>query len=118
MADPADQTSSLLDVIRRKEAEVTRCLAAASRAAEADIAAARQRAQELITQAEVEGEREGQRQRQMALDQAEREAETIIASARAEAETLRCINQAQMEEAVRRALEIIIGEMPNEGEKP
>ena len=100
---------SLLDAIRRKEAEAKRHLAAEREAAEARLAAVKQQAHELITLARTEGHRAGEAQRQAARAQAEREAAEIIARARKDAETLRTAGETLLEAAVTRAVKLVIG---------
>ena len=98
-----------LEVIRRKEAEVKRRLAAEREADEAVLAEAKRRAGELLTAAELEGQRAGEAQRQAAQAEAEREAETILARARAEAEALQRTGEPQMAAAIAWAVEIVVG---------
>jgi vacuolar-type H+-ATPase subunit H len=88
---------------------VTRRLAAARETAVSQIKAAENRAREIVRQAEGQGQREGEAQRRSALDEAEREAESILAQARGQAEALRNVSQAEVETAVAQAMTIIIG---------
>ena len=103
-----EHTLSPLEIIRRKEAEVTRCLAAARETAVTEIKAVEQQARNL-RQAETRGQREGEAQRQAVLDEAEREAESILAQAKAQAEALRNVSQVEVETVVAQAMTIIIG---------
>lgn len=102
-------TGSPLEMIRHKEVEITRRLAAAQETAASKIKAAEQQAGEIIRQAEIRGQREGEAQRQSALDEAEREAEAILAQAQVRAEALQNVSQGDVETAVAQALSIIIG---------
>jgi vacuolar-type H+-ATPase subunit H len=104
-----EHTLSPLEIIRRKEAEVTRCLAAARETAVTEIKAVEQQARNLARQAETQGQREGEAQRQAVLDEAEREAESILAQAKAQAEALRNVSQVEVETVVAQAMTIIIG---------
>ncbi len=104
-----EDSGPVLEVIRRKEAEVKRRLAAEREAAEAVLASAEQCARELLTAAESEGRRIGETQRQAARAEGEREAQLIIARAQAEAELLQRAGQQLMAAAVARAMEIVIG---------
>jgi hydrogenase 3 maturation protease len=99
-----------LEIIRAREAEVTRRLAAAREAAVADVAVAEGRARQLISQTQAEGQREGEAQRQRLLAEAELEAAAILAQAADEVARLQHISQTQMAAAVARALNIVIGD--------
>jgi len=105
----AESSARLLEAIRRKEAEVKRRLAAEREAAEAVIAAAERQARERLIAAEIEGRCAGEAQRQAAQTEAEREADAILARARAEAETLQRAGEPRLATAVARAVEIVIG---------
>jgi vacuolar-type H+-ATPase subunit H len=104
-----EHTLSPLEIIRRKEAEVTRRLAAAQETAATEIKAIEQQARKLVCQAETQGQREGEAQRLAVLDEAEREAESIITQARAQAEALTNVSQVEVETVVAQAMTIIIG---------
>ncbi len=100
---------SPLEVIRRKEAEIKRRLAAQREAGEVALAEAEHRAREMLIAAEAEGRRAGETQRQAALAAAEGEAQSIIARALAEAERLQRVGQQPIAAAVARAVELVIG---------
>lgn len=100
---------SLLEMLRRREAEIKRRLASEREAAQAALAEAEKHADELIATAEAQGWREGEINRQAARAEAEREAEAIIAQARAHAERLQRLGTERMAEAVARALEMVVG---------
>ena len=104
-----EDSGPVLEVVRRKEAEVKRRLAAEREAAEAVLASAEQHARERLIAAEGEGRRTGEAQRQAALTEAERGAQSIIARAHAEAEMLQRTGQQQLPALVARAVEIVIG---------
>ena len=106
--DPAPAPPALLEVIRRKEAEVKRRLAAEREAAQTALAEADQRARELGAAAEDEGRREGEARRQAARSETEREAAAIAARARAEAENLKRAGEMRVEAAVARAVKFIV----------
>ena len=99
----------LLQAIRRKEAEVKRRLAAERETVESRVASAERQARELLTAAEIEGQRVGEAQRQATLAEAEREAATVLTRARAEAELLQRVGEQRMPAAVARAVEIVLG---------
>ncbi len=104
-----EDSGPVLEVIRRKEAEVKRRLAAEREASEAVLASAEQCAREILTAAQSEGRRIGEMQRQAAQAEAEREAQLILARAQAEAELLQRAGQQLLAAAVARAVEIVIG---------
>lgn len=105
----ADSSLTLLDHIRRQEAEIKRCLALEHQAAEARLAEARRRAHDLIVAAEAEGRFQGQAEYRAAQVEAEREAAEIISRARARAEALQTIGRARLEAAVAHSLQVILG---------
>lgn len=109
MSRVVEDSSPLLEVIRRKEAEAKRQLAAEREAVEAALAEAERRARDLLAAAEVEGQRAGEAGRQAVLAEAERNAQAIVAQAQAEAEMLQRAGERQMVAAVARAFEIVIG---------
>jgi hypothetical protein len=98
----------VLEIIRRKEAEVRRRLIIETEALQAMCFDSERRGRELIAAAEAEGRAEGVRQREHALAEAEREAHTLTAQARAQAELLQRLGVERMEAAVRQALAIVI----------
>jgi vacuolar-type H+-ATPase subunit H len=104
-----ESPAAVLDMIRNKEAEVTRQLVAAREAAAKEVAEARLQVQKRLSQAEERGLREGQVERQRILDEADAEAQQMIAQAEAEAATIRQQAPAKMEAAVKLALDIAIG---------
>ncbi len=104
-----EDSGQILEVIRRKEAEVKRRLAAEREAAEDVLAKAGQQARALLIAAEIEGRRTGEAQRQAAQAEAECEAQSIGAQARAEAELLLRVRQQHMDATVAHAFEIVIG---------
>ena len=104
-----DIGGALLEAVRRTEAEVKRRLAAEREAADAVLAEAQQRANELLCAAKVEGRRVGEVQRQAAHAEYEREANEILARAHGQADRLQRAGEQQMAVAVARAVEIVIG---------
>jgi len=100
---------SPLDQIRLVEAEITRKVAAAREASEHSAANARIQAALLKKQAEENGKREGQIRFKETIAKAEEQAEVIIAQAQHEADDLRENGQARMEQAVKEALNILLG---------
>jgi vacuolar-type H+-ATPase subunit H len=99
----------LLEIIRRKEAEVKRRLAAEREAAQVALAEAERQAREMLTAAVTEGQRAGEIQRQAAHAEAECEAAAIIAQARAEAALLSQRGGEQLAAALARTLQFIVG---------
>lgn len=99
----------LLDAIRHVEAEVKRRLAAERLAAQLTITQTEQHAHELVAAAEADGQREGEAQRRQAQHDAERLGEALVASARLEAERLHRLGEAQLNTAITRAIEIVLG---------
>lgn len=102
-------TPSLLDSIRHQEAEVKRHLAAERLAAQTALTQAEQRARELVAAADAEGQHEGAAQRQLAQHEAENTSKAMVAQARLEAERLRRQGEAQLDAAITRAIEIVLG---------
>lgn len=104
-----ESSGSLLEVIRRKEGEVKRQLAAEREAVELVLAEAERRARDLLIAAEMEGRRAGEAQRQAAQAETECEAQSIVARAQAEAEHLQRVGEQSIAAAIARAVEIVIG---------
>jgi vacuolar-type H+-ATPase subunit H len=102
-------SGSPLEVIRRKEAEVKRRLAAQHEIGETTLAEAERRAREMLIAAETEGRRAGEAQRQAAHAAAESEAQSIVARAQAEAERFQRVGQQPIAAVVGRAIELVIG---------
>ena len=104
-----EHTTSPLEIIRDKEGEVTRRMAAAQETAVSAIAATEQQAREIVRHAEARGQREGEALRQSSLNKAEREAESILTLAQVRSKALRNVRQAEVETAVSQAMTMIIG---------
>jgi vacuolar-type H+-ATPase subunit H len=100
---------SLLEVIRRHEAELKRRLAVERETVEVVLAEAERQAQEVLIAAEEEGRCVGEGQRRAAQAQAESEAQSIVARAHTEAEALQRLGQRPLTAASARAVEIVIG---------
>lgn len=98
-----------LEVIRREESRALSRLAAQRRDTEATLAEAQKRAQEMLREAEVQGWREGEAQRDALLAEIEHEVQAIIDRANADAERLNQPGRLQMETAVARVMAIVIG---------
>jgi vacuolar-type H+-ATPase subunit H len=105
----SEDSVSPLEVIRRKEAEIKRRLAAQREAGKAVLAEAERRAGEMLIAAEAEGRCAGEVQRQAAQAAAENEAQSIVARSQAEAERLQCVGQRPIAAAVARAIEMVVG---------
>ena len=106
--DPAPAPLPLLEVIRRKEAEVKRRLAAEREAAQAAQAAAERQARELVVAAEAEGRCQGEAERQAARSEAEHEATAIVAQAHARAKLLQRGGEEHLEAAIARAVKLMV----------
>jgi vacuolar-type H+-ATPase subunit H len=100
---------SLLEVIRRHEAELKRRLAVEHETVEVVVAEAKRQAREVLIAAEAEGRRAGEEQRRAAQSQAESEAQSIVARAHTEAEALQQLGQPPLTAVTARAVEIVIG---------
>lgn len=100
---------SPLDQIRQSEAEVTRQIAAARESAETKVAEARAQATQLKRQAREAGSRAGQASYREILTTAEEGAQVIQAQANQRARELRRKGETRMEEAIRRAVALVIG---------
>ncbi len=109
MMTSLEGSGSLLEVIRRREAELKRRLAAQREAGEAVLADAERCARERLIAAEAEGRLAGESQRQAAQLVAENEARSIIARAQTEAERLRRVGQHPIDAAVARAVALVSG---------
>lgn len=106
---------SPLDQIRLAEAENLRQVLAAREAAGQVVARAHAHAAQLKKQAQETGRREGQIRYKEIVSKAEEEARLIAAQAHGRADDLRRQGRQRMELAVRRAVEIVIGQ-PGEEE--
>lgn len=106
--DPAPTPLPPLEIIRHREAEVKRRLAAEREAAQAALAEAERQAHELVAAAEAEGRCQGEAQRHAARAEAEREAAAIVAQAYARAERLQRSGEERLEAAVERAVKLIV----------
>ena len=106
---------SPLDQIRLCEAEVTRRIAAARQSAEESLAGARSEAASLKKQAKERGYRRGQAQFQDAITKAEENAQVMIARARQRADELSVRGRRRIEEAVRKAVSVVIWLEADEG---
>ena len=101
---------SPLDQIRQAEAEGTRRVAAAHRAAEATAQKAQAQAEGIKRHACETGQREGQAQYREIISRAEEEARALVAQARRRAGILRRQGDLCMDDFVCRAVEIVIGQ--------
>jgi vacuolar-type H+-ATPase subunit H len=109
MREMDGHTTSPLEIIRDTEGEVPRRMAVAQETAVSAIAATEQQAREIVRHAEARGQREGEAQRRSALNEAEREAESILALAQIQSKALRNVRQVEVETAVSQAMTMIIG---------
>ena len=100
---------SPLDQIRMAEAEVTRKLVAARETSRRVSAEAGAQASLLKKEAHDSGTQQGQIRRKVIVANAEEEARAIVARAREGASALKRRGQARMEEAIREAMNIVLG---------
>ena len=100
---------SPLDQIRHAEAEVTRRVAAARRAAEATSQKVQAQAEGIKYHACETGQLEGQAQYREIIFRAEEEARALVAQAHSQAEIMRRQGDLCMDDVVRRAVEIVVG---------
>jgi len=99
----------LLELIRRKEAEVKRRLASERESAQEIIAEVERKARELVAAAEIQGQCEGEAQRRAARAEIEREAAAVVAQARTAAAALQRTGEARLEAAIAQAVKFIVG---------
>ncbi len=98
-----------LDQIWQTEAEITRQIAAAREEAEQILTSAKSKIAQLKIQAREAGRREGEAQFRQIVAEAEEEARALTAQANSQAEVMRRRGVQSMENAVRLAVNIIIG---------
>ena len=101
---------SPLDQIRQAEAEVTRRVVAARQTAEVTAQKAQAQVEGIKHHACETGQREGQAQYREIIFRAEGDARALVAQANRRAETLRRQGDLCMDDVVRRAVEIVIGQ--------
>ena len=104
-----DSSTSSLEAVRREESQALLRLAAQRRDAEAKLAEAQKHVPEMLHEAEAQGRREGQAQRDALLAEIEHEVQAILDRANADAERLNQRGRLQMEAAVARVTAIVIG---------
>jgi vacuolar-type H+-ATPase subunit H len=110
MAEPTSADGlSPLDQIRLVETEITRRIIAARERAERSVENARAQAVLIRKQAREKGEREGKVRYKEIVAKAGEEAKMIVAQAQHEMGALRRKQQSRMEQAVRVALNVVLG---------
>ncbi len=102
--------TSPLDQIRQAEAEVTRQVVAARRAAQEQENDVRRKISSLKSEARLQGEQEGKVEYRQRVTEAREEAQVLVSEARKRAQDLRRRGDQWMAVAVRRAIEIVLGE--------
>ncbi len=100
--------SALLEAVRQAETEASRRLAAEREAIATRLAEAGREAEARVAAAEQEGRLEGERRRQAALVEAEREAAEIVSRAQQQAAALRLAGSTAQPAAADRALAFIL----------
>lgn len=108
-SSPTGVGLSPLERIRQAEAEVTRRLAAARESAEKTVATAQAEAIKIKTQANEEGQRNGEVKFREMISKAEEESRGIVTQAHQRAEKLRRKGQHRMDRAVRMAFLCLVG---------
>lgn len=101
---------SPLDQIRQLETEIIRQVAAAHQDAERILADARQEAAQIKNLAKETGRQEGQTRYQEIVSKADRDARALVAQAQRRSDELSQKGERHMELAVRRVIEIILGQ--------
>ena len=109
MVDPNGTGLSPLDQIRLAEAEIARKIVAARQAFEHNLVNARTQQTLLKKQAHDLGNRKGQIIYKETVSKAEEEARTMIVHAHKEASNLQRRGQDQMEVAVQKAMNVVLG---------
>lgn len=109
--DDTTSTNSLspLDQVRLVEAEISRKIAAAREAAEHEMANAGAQASQIRKEAQEQGGREGQIRHKEIVERAGEQARMMTAQAQTEAASLRRRGESRMAQAVREALNVILG---------
>jgi vacuolar-type H+-ATPase subunit H len=112
MADTGAPEATLppLDLVRKEERDVTRRILAAQELADKAIVEAQARAEEIRQQARESSIREAEKRYKEILAEAEAEAETLLSQAQVQAKELRRHGKRHMEEAIRRVLQIVLGD--------
>ena len=110
MSEFTEKSADVLDSIRQVEAQIRRRLAVAREEADAQIASARKRAQEIVGEAELEGQQMGEAERRVILQETDEEMAFILAHVEERARELRHLGQDQMEAAVIRVVLIVTGQ--------
>ncbi len=105
-----------LDEIRRAELEVARQIAVARETVESARVAAEAQAADLKHQAQEAGRRESLSQHDIAIAEANKEAETLLAQMRQRADDLRRRGNVRMDMAVRHAVSLVIGQAGEAGD--
>ncbi len=104
MIDP----TSPLHAIHQKELALRQQVEAAHGRAEAQLQAAREEAQNVIAQANREGQAKAEAIFQQGLDEARQQAETIVAAAREEAALLRLKASPRLDEVAERIVAFVL----------
>lgn len=90
---------SVLRIINQKEAEISHQVAEAQHRTAALVQAAREEAEQMLTQADQEARAEAERCYQRGLEEANEKAEALLITAREQAVVLRGLAQARLDEA-------------------
>jgi vacuolar-type H+-ATPase subunit H len=101
-------TTSPLKAIHQKELALRRQVEKAHCRAEAQIQAARQEAENVITQADREGQAKARAMFQQGLEEARQQAEAIVAAAYEEAAALRLRAKPRLDEVAERIVTFIL----------
>jgi len=101
-------TSSPLQAINKKELDLRRQVEEAHRQAEARLEAAREEAQNVITQAHQEGQAEAEAIFQQGIQEAQQQAKAIVAAAYEQAATLRTQAGPRLAEVAERIVAFVL----------
>jgi vacuolar-type H+-ATPase subunit H len=101
-------TTSPLQAINKKELELRRRVEEADRQAEAQIQAAREQAQNVIAQADREGQAKAEAIFQQGIEEARQQAKAIVAAAHEEAATLHLKAKPRLDEVAERIVMFVL----------
>ena len=97
-----------LQAINQKELELRHRIEQANTQAEAQILAAKEEAKQIIAQADREGRTEAETLYRRGVEEARREAESIVAAAHAESIVLQHRATAQFDESARQIMDLVL----------
>jgi vacuolar-type H+-ATPase subunit H len=101
-------STSPLQAIKQKEAELRHRVEEARRRAESQLQSAREEAEQTVARANQKGQAEAKALYEQKIKEARREAKAIVATAHQEATTFRRQAAARLDEAVRQIVELVL----------